>query len=109
MDVEVSDKRFNPLLERDEVRFQVTHEGEPTPTLADVRKLLRTKLNAKADLVVIDSIYSQFGTSVSRGEARVYKDANGLKRIEAKHIIKKNFGGKESEGKEKKEGAAEEA
>ena len=109
MDVEVSDKRFNPLLERDEVRFEVSHEGEPTPTLVDVRKVLRAKLNAKADLMVIDSIHSQFGTSVSGGEARVYKDEKALKRTEAKHIIKKNFGGKESEGEEKEEGAAEEA
>jgi small subunit ribosomal protein S24e len=109
MDVEVSEKRFNPLLERDEVRFQVSHEGEPTPTLVDVRKLLRAKLNAKAELMVIDSMHSQFGTPISRGEARVYKDANGLKRIEAKHVIRKNFGGKESEGEEKEESAAKEA
>jgi len=107
MDVEVSDKRFNPLLERDEVSFQVSHEGEPTPTLVDVRKVLRAKLNAKAELMVIDSIHSQFGTSVSKGEARVYKDADSLKRIEAKHIINKNFGAKESEGEEKGESAEE--
>ncbi len=91
MDVEVVERKSNPLLERDEIKFEVSHEGEPTPALADVKKLLRAKLNSKAELTVIDEIHSHFGSPRSAGFAKVYKNSDQLKRIEAKHILRKNF------------------
>jgi ribosomal protein S24E len=107
MDVDVVDKKFNPLLERDEVEFTVTHEGEPTPGLAEIRKVLGAKLNSKADLTVVDSVYSHFGSSNSSGFAKIYKNEEMLQRIEAKHVLTKNFGeGGKEEGGETEEGSS---
>jgi small subunit ribosomal protein S24e len=97
MDVDVVNRKSNPLLEREEVEFTVSHEGEPTPSLVEIRKVLRAKLNSKADLTVVDSVYSHFGKSNSTGFAKVYKNKQILEKIEAKHIINKNF---EQEAKE---------
>jgi small subunit ribosomal protein S24e len=109
MDVDVVNRKPNPLLEREEVEFTVSHEGEPTPSLAEIRKVLRAKLNSKADLTVVDSVYSHFGKSNSSGFAKVYKNKEMLEKIEAKHVLNKNFkeetkeeGGKTSEEKPEK-------
>lgn len=91
MDVDVVNRKTNPLLDREEVEFTVTHEGEPTPSLAEIRKVLRAKLNSKAELTVVDSVYSHFGKSNSSGFAKVYKNKEMLDKIEAKHVLNKNF------------------
>ena len=109
MDVDVVEKKFNPLLERDEVEFTVSHEGEPTPDLASIRKVLGTKLNSKADLTVVDSVYSHFGSSTSSGFAKVYKKKEMLQKVEAKHVLTKNFGAEDKkEGGEAAKGSSEE-
>jgi len=108
MDMEIVEKRHNPILERDEIRFEISHDGVATPNLADARRVLCAKLNSKPELVVIEGIYSHFGSSTSRGLARVYKDASRLKSIEAKRILNKNFAPPEVKEAEAKEPEAEE-
>ncbi len=95
MDIKITERKFNPFLDRDEVRFEVSHEGEATPPLAEIRKLLRAKLNSKAELTVVDGVYSHLGSTSSSGFAKVYKTEEALKRIEADHILRKNFGSQE--------------
>jgi len=106
MDMEIVEKKHNPVLERDEIRFEISHDGVATPNLADARRVLCAKLNSSPELVVIEGIYSHFGSPTSRGLARVYKDPSRLKSIEAKRILSKNFAppeAKEAEPKEAKE------
>lgn len=103
MDIKITERKFNPFLDRDEVRFEVLHEGEATPPLAEIRKLLRAKLNSKAELMVLDGIYSHFGLTSSSGFAKVYKSEEALKRVEADHILRKNFGSQK--GPEETEGS----
>jgi small subunit ribosomal protein S24e len=103
MDVDVVNRKPNPLLEREEVEFTVSHEGEPTPSLIEIRKVLRAKLNSKADLTVVDSVYSHFGKSNSSGFAKVYKNREMLDKIEAKHVLNKNFEKAKEEGGETSE------
>ncbi len=105
MDMEIVERKHNPLLERDEIRFEISHEGGATPNLAEARRVLCAKLNAKPELVVIEGIYSHYGSPTSRGFARVYKDPSRLRSIEAKKVIKKNFGAPEEK---RAEGEAQE-
>jgi small subunit ribosomal protein S24e len=106
MDIEIVERKQNPLLEREEIRFEVAHEGEPTPTLVDIRRLLRAKVNSKDQLTVVDAVYSHFGSPVSSGSARIYKDEGRLKSTEARHILGKNFTPSKTEGKESAEGGS---
>ncbi len=106
MDIEITERKHNPLLVRDEIRFLVTHEGEPTPPLGEIRRLLCAKLTAKPELTVVHSVYTDFGASVSKGFAKAYKDESRLKSIEAKHILRKNFGAP-AEGEKEAEPKAE--
>jgi len=108
MDMEIVEKKHNPVLERDEIRFEISHDGVATPNLADARRVLCAKLNSKPELVVIEGIYSHFGSPTSRGLARVYKDPSRLKSIEAKRVLSKNFAPPEAKEAEAKEAKAKE-
>ena len=47
MDIEISEKKQNPLLNRWEVRFTVHHTGEKTPTRDAIREKLAGQLGGK--------------------------------------------------------------
>ena len=97
MDIQITDRRYNELLEREEIRFEIVHEGEPTPKLREVAKLLCATINSKPELTVIDEVRSEFGVARSRGFAKVYKDPSRLRSVEPKHILAMNADEKSKE------------
>ncbi len=103
MEIEIEEKRENPLLYRKEIRFVVIHEGEGTPSRAIVKEELAKKLKEKTGNIIIDYIRSHFGSQKSIGYAKVYKSLDDAKKIEPEYIIKRNI-----ETKEKKKGESEE-
>lgn len=94
MEVNIIDKKNNPMLERDEVSFEVSFSGA-TPSFADVRKEVVKKLKSNEKLTIIDSVAQRFGEHVARGYVKVYKNEQALK-VEPEHRIKKNFRVKET-------------
>lgn len=90
MDIEIVEKKHNPLLSRWEVRFQVQHQGEKTPTRDAIREKLAAQLNGKKGNVVVDSMSSAFGRSSTRGYARVYDDQKALAANEPHYLLKRN-------------------
>jgi len=104
MQLEVLQKKENPLLKRVEVTFKAIHKAEPTPTRDALRAFLAKELNATKDIVVIDFQASTFGRYETLGEAKVYKSKEQALAVERKHILVRN---KliEPEVKEKKEAA----
>jgi small subunit ribosomal protein S24e len=106
MDIEISDKKQNPLLSRWEVRFFVQHQNEKTPTRDQVREKLAAQLNAKKGNVVVDSMSSVYGQGATRGYARVYDAQEALAKNEPHYILKRNKLEELKPKKEKKEAAA---
>ena len=90
MDIEIIEQKKNPLLARTEVRFQLHHTGEKTPTRDQVREKLAGQLNSKKGLIVIDSMNSAFGRSATRGYARVYDAQEALAKNEPHYLLKRN-------------------
>ena len=90
MELEIVAKRDNVLLKRTEVRFRVAHPREQTPKRGDLRAELAKALHATRDIVVVDSVVSEFGRSASRGYAKVYKSKEDALRAERKHILVRN-------------------
>ena len=90
MQLEVLQRRENPLLKRTEVRFKAIHKTEPTPTRDALRAFLAKELNATKDIVVIDSQASTFGRSEPHGYAKVYKTKEDALAVERKHILIRN-------------------
>ncbi|NYT00284.1 MAG: 30S ribosomal protein S24e [Methanocellales archaeon] len=99
MNIEVIEKKVNPLLKRLEIMFKVDHEGA-TPSREEVRKNLAAMLNEKKELVIIERMRSEYGKRETHVYAKIYKSEKLLKEIERAHIIQRNV---LAEGEEKVE------
>ena len=101
MEVEITNKKENPLLERTEVYFKVVHEKEKTPKRDAVKGKIAEALKTKRELVVVDYMRSEYGMPVTVGYAKAYKTKDSLQAIERKHILKRNAAEeKKEEGQE---------
>ena len=90
MQLEVLQRKENPLLKRVEVTFKAIHKAEPTPTRDALRAFLAKELKATKDIVVIDFQASTFGRYETVGEAKVYKSKEEALAVERKHILVRN-------------------
>ncbi len=104
MELEILEKRENPLLNRTEVKFRIKHEGEKTPERELVKNDLAEELKVSKDLIIIDYIRPHFGIAVSSGYAKIYKSVEDGKKVEPDYVLKRNnFGIKTKEEKKEKE------
>ena len=90
MQLEVLQRKENPLLKRVEVTFKATHKAEPTPTRDALRAFLAKELKATKDIVEIDFQASTFGRYETVGAAKVYKTKEEALAVERKHILVRN-------------------
>jgi small subunit ribosomal protein S24e len=106
MEVEVISKKENPLLDRLEVDFKVTHPKEVTPKRKDVKNEIATLLKVQKDTIVIDNMKTEFGKPETMGYAKVYKSKSEALVNETEAILKRNnlFEEKKEKSKEEKEG-----
>lgn len=98
MDIEITNKVENKLLGRTQITFRIRYKG-PTPSIKEVRSSLISKLKADEKLFVIDNVKSEFGATTASGYAKIYTSADAMK-IEADHVIRKNFEKKEEASKD---------
>ena len=90
MDIEIQEKKQNPLLARTEVRFVAHHQGEQTPTRDAIREKVAALVNSKKSLTVVDHMNSVFGKGQTHGYARVYENPETLGKVEPIHLLKRN-------------------
>ena len=88
MEVKVVSKRYNPLVGRTEVDFEV-HSDE-TPRRFDVRKELASMLDVELDRVYVVRMLTKTGLRLTVGRAHVYDSAERAAFIEPEHIKKRN-------------------
>src|SRR2546430_17139254 len=87
MQLEVLQRKENPLLKRVEVTFKATHKAEPTPTRDALRAFLAKELKATKDIVVIDYHASTSGGYETVGEAKACKSKEDALAVQRKHIL----------------------
>lgn len=90
MNLEITEKKENPLLDRVDVRFKLLHDGEKTPARSVVRDQLATSLNVKKDHVIVDHMQSDFGRGITSGFAKVYKSVEKARYHERDYLLKRN-------------------
>ena len=90
MEITVTQRRENGLLDRTEVLFTIAHPDAGTPTRADIRKALVASLNAKDSVVILDWARSEFGKTSTRGYAKVYKSKERAMSLETPPILIRN-------------------
>ena len=100
MKVEIDSKHHNKLLNRTEVKGRLTFD-QATPTNAQLKEALAKEMKKEADLVIIKSIYTEYGKRSAEFFALVYDSLEAKTKIEKqKKVSKKKAAGKEG-GKEK--------
>ena len=89
MDIKVLEEKSNPLLQRREIQFSVSH-NLGTPSRDEIKGKIAAYLNSKPELVIIERMRSEFGKRETRGYAKIYETAERLKSVETEHIIQRN-------------------
>ena len=102
MDIEVTEKHDNLLLERTEVRLIARHPKEATPKRKELKDAIMESLDVKKGVLVIDSMDSEFGKNQTLVFLKVYANADKARAVENEHILKRNS---LYQGKKKEEGS----
>jgi small subunit ribosomal protein S24e len=90
MEIEIIEKQEQKLFKRIEIKYRALHPKESTPNRDAVKDELAKLLKAKKGTIVIDHQESHFGKSETIGYAKIYENAETVKDIERKHILKRN-------------------
>lgn len=90
MEIKIIEERPNPLLQRTEYRFEISHTAASTPTRESVRAELAKSVKATKERVVIERMGAKFGTPKTVGEAMVYTSVDAAKSIVREHILLRN-------------------
>ena len=97
MDIEVIERKDNPLLHREEVTFRVLHPEAQTPTRDTIAAKLAAMVNADRDMTILKKVETEFGKNISLGYANVY-ETEKARDIEPNHILRRNgLGGEEED------------
>ena len=90
MDVKITQQKDNALMARKDIRFQVAHAGETTPSRTQVRQLVAAQVGTKTENVVIESMETEYGIGRTAGIARAYKSSDEARKTERTHLLKRN-------------------
>ncbi len=78
----------NPLLERRQFTVEIT-EANVTPKRIDVVKQFSAKQGLNIKTLIVDTIYSDFGSTVFKAYIKSYKDEKSLQKVEVKNNVEK--------------------
>lgn len=90
MEIEILSRKNNEFLHRVELEFKISHPNEASPKRGSVKSAIAKLENAKTELVVIDSMHTEYGHSSLKGFAKVYKNKEDALSLERKHILVRN-------------------
>ena len=72
MDIKIIEEKNNPMLNRREVVFKVTHESA-TPSRKSIVDRIAATMNSKEGLVIVDNLRTEFGKRETIGYAKIYE------------------------------------
>ena len=109
MEINIIKDWDNPLLDRREITFNISHTGA-TPSRDEIKNRLVAQMNSQRELVIVDKIGTEYGTQNTSGYVKIYSDVKRANEIENKHVLKRNVLKPAEEPKElsEEEPAAEE-
>jgi ribosomal protein S24E len=84
MELEIKNKKENPVLQRQEITGEIKFTGAATPSNNQVHEELAKKLGIQSELVAIRHIYGSFGSGKAAFEAVAYATKEQFDKIEPK-------------------------
>lgn len=90
MELTVTQRRDNRMLDRLEMYFSIDHPGVMTPTREEIRKSVAGAVDVKGPVVVLDWARSEYGRPRTRGYAKVYTSREQAVKVETPPILRRN-------------------
>lgn len=86
MEANIVSVKENPLLDRKEVKVDLDHEGEATPSKEDVKSRVAAEKGLEKENIDVKSIYTGFGRQNSTANLQVFEDFEYDEEIEEEAI-----------------------
>ena len=97
--MQITDRKENPLLDRVEIEFVITHDGDPTPSRAAIiAAVAQSEPGADREMIVVKGVNTRFGQSLTNGKAYIYGSKESMT-VEAKYIHARHSSGEKEEAK----------
>ncbi|RZN60826.1 hypothetical protein [Methanonatronarchaeum sp. AMET6-2] len=90
MEIDIFERKENPAVKREEIRFKIDHMGNGTPTRSEVKAKIAAEEDLTKSLLVVDNLKTKTGLGVTEGYAKIYTRMDDLKEIEQDHIVERN-------------------
>ncbi|MBI4020033.1 MAG: hypothetical protein HY367_01765 [Candidatus Aenigmarchaeota archaeon] len=100
--VKVLEERKNPILHRDEMVFEIGHEGRATPSRKEMLESLAGHLKAQKEHIIVDKVFNLAGHGKSRVKVLVYKKPEDIPKGKLEKMQRRMKPKKEAEAKEDK-------
>lgn len=91
LNIEITEEKKNPLIERTELTFRIDHFGDGTPNRLEVKKKIAALQGSDEKLTIIKKLDTYFGVSHTIGKAYIYNDAKELHYYEPFHVQVRNL------------------
>jgi len=91
LNIEITEEKKNPLIERIELTFRIDHFGAGSPNRLEIKKKIAAMQGSDENLTIIKHLDTHFGASYALGKAYIYKDAKELLFFEPFHVQVRNL------------------
>ena len=95
MELKIIERKRNPLLHREEIRFSLEGAKE-SPSRKDVRARIAAQVGAEESLVFVDRMRPSFGSPRVEGSAKRYDTQEDLARTESVYMKRRHGEGEAS-------------
>ena len=82
LNIEITEEKKNPLIDRKEIIFRIDHFGESTPNRLGVKKKIAAMQGSDEKLTIIKNLDTHFGASHTLGKVYIYNNAKELQFFE---------------------------
>ena len=90
-EIEITEEKKNPLIDRIELTFRIDHFGASTPNRLEVKKKITALQGSDEKLTIIKKLKTHFGASYTLGKAYIYENTKDLQFFEPVHIQVRNL------------------
>ncbi|MEM2901578.1 MAG: hypothetical protein QXO32_02445 [Candidatus Bathyarchaeia archaeon] len=98
--LKILNQSYNPLLQRKELRVEIEHSSEGTPSRASIQKLVSAQLGVEEKKIYIIDVKTLTGTNKSMCRVECYDEASAGERIVPEHLRKRGMKQGEKAGEE---------
>ncbi|TGC11374.1 30S ribosomal protein S24e [Methanolobus halotolerans] len=89
MDIKIIKEKNNAPLNRRELDLNIGFDGA-TPSRDQVKGKVAAMLNVPLELVIVQRMKNEFGRQAVSAYVKIYENAERMKQVEAKYVLKRN-------------------